>query len=216
MSSIAEVPIRFMDRTLDGYQPTTPTASKALDAARRFASGDLTYLVLIGPTGVGKSHLAAGAAAARYEHDHRQHIDSPDHAAMLARREAAAPWEKVRECVTAARPFLWQNVADLIVGLREDMDKPMDDKSWGARVELMRVTQGVLVLDDLGREKVSDWTGETIYALVNRRYESLLPTIVTTNLTGAELAASPYWPVMSRLAENGALIRIDAPDRRLA
>jgi hypothetical protein len=43
-----------------------------------------------------------------------------------------------------------------------------------------------------------------------------LPTIVTTNLTGAELASSPYWPVISRLAEDGELVRIDASDYRLS
>ncbi len=71
------------------------------------------------------------------------------------------------------------------------------------------------LIDDLGREKVSDWTGETIYTLVNGRYERVLPTIVTTNLTGAELAASVYWPVISRLAEGGELVRIGAADYRL-
>jgi hypothetical protein len=43
----------------------------------------------------------------------------------------------------------------------------------------------------------------------------MLPTIASSNLSPAELAASGYWPVVSRLAEDGALVRIEAPDRRI-
>jgi DNA replication protein DnaC len=71
------------------------------------------------------------------------------------------------------------------------------------------------VLDDLGREKVTDWTGEVVYTLVNGRYEAMLPTVVTTNLTRSDLAESAYWPAISRLAEDGALVAIEAEDRRL-
>jgi DNA replication protein DnaC len=74
---------------------------------------------------------------------------------------------------------------------------------------------GLVVLDDLGREKVTDWTGEVVYTLVNGRYEAMLPTVVTTNLTRSDLAESAYWPAISRLAEDGALVAIEAEDRRL-
>jgi hypothetical protein len=50
---------------------------------------------------------------------------------------------------------------------------------------------------------------------VNRRYENLLPTIVTCNATPEELAESSYWPAISRLAQYGALVWVDGPDHRL-
>lgn len=51
---------------------------------------------------------------------------------------------------------------------------------------------------------------------LNARYEARLPTIVTSNLTAEDLAASfPYWPAISRLAEDGTLVKITAPDHRL-
>ena len=73
----------------------------------------------------------------------------------------------------------------------------------------------LLVLDDLGREKISDWTGELVYSLINSRYEGRLLTVATSNLTPVELRASGYWTAISRLAEDGALVDITAPDRRL-
>ena len=40
----------------------------------------------------------------------------------------------------------------------------------------------LLLLDDLGAAKDSEWTEEVLYRLVNHRSERLLPTIYTTNL----------------------------------
>lgn len=46
---------------------------------------------------------------------------------------------------------------------------------------------GLLVLDDLGKESPSDWTCATLFSLVNDRYESMLPVIVTTQYDDDEL-----------------------------
>lgn len=39
----------------------------------------------------------------------------------------------------------------------------------------------LLVLDDVGAEKMTEWANQTLYAILNARYQSKLPTIVTTN-----------------------------------
>lgn len=209
MPSTDWAPLRFRERRLDAFQPVSPSARRALEAARRFVSEAIGSLVLAGPTGVGKTHLAVCAAADRF-------AIALDAWNLLPVVNDPAPWEKPRK--ERARPYApdWCSVPELIVGLRADMDRDREDRGWTERAEDLAHWQGTVILDDLGREKVSDWTGETIYTLVNGRYEGVLPTIVTTNLTGAELAASPYWPVISRLAEGGELVRIEAPDYRLA
>lgn len=191
MHSTGNIPPKFRDRTLEGYVASTTTTAKALAAAKRFGEGEILHLVLSGSVGAGKTHLAAGAAKAR--------------AAREDTNSSLKPWERDPE---------WQNVAALVVGLRDDMHKRKDRK-WSYRVEELREDRGVLVLDDLGQEKMSDWTAETLYDLINHRYEHNCPTIITTNLAGVAMAASPYWPVISRLAEDGELVRIEAPDYRL-
>jgi len=40
----------------------------------------------------------------------------------------------------------------------------------------------LLVLDDLGAEKTSEWVQETLGLVINTRYNARRPTIVTTNL----------------------------------
>lgn len=206
MHSVADrvFPSRFADRTLLNYDATTPSQLDALQAAAALARGEYTSLVLVGPPGVGKTHLAAGIVRAITNHQDVEYTAARD--AM----KDGDPWPRV-----PVSP-MWANVADLIVNLRMQMDGPLDDRDAAVTVRELRRHPDLVVLDDLGREKVSDWTGELVYALVNARYENRLPTLVTSNLSPAELAASPYWPAVSRLAEDGALVKITAPDRRLA
>lgn len=45
----------------------------------------------------------------------------------------------------------------------------------------------LLVLDDLGAERGTDFALETVYMVVDERYKSKLPLIVTTNLTLGEM-----------------------------
>lgn len=39
----------------------------------------------------------------------------------------------------------------------------------------------LLIIDDMGKEAVTDWAVSKIYAIINARYEGHMPTIVTTN-----------------------------------
>jgi hypothetical protein len=202
MPSTEFAPLRFRDRSLSSFEARPGSTTSALAAARRFAAGEIDSLVLAGQTGVGKTHLAVAAAAERYDADLAAWLAEPiiDYEvrhtdAGEAVRSPLPPWIRPRRHGHRPEEPSWCSVPELIVGLRSDMDRARDDRAWGDRADELAHHRGIVILDDLGREKVSDWTGETIYTLVNTRYERVVPTIVTTNLTGAELAASPYWPV---------------------
>lgn len=72
----------------------------------------------------------------------------------------------------------------------------------------------LLLLDDLAAERSSDWTAEVLYRLIDARYARRLPTIITTNATGAMIRASLGDRVASRLNGLGMTVVLDGPDRR--
>lgn len=107
-------------------------------------------------------------------------------------------------------------VPDLLDGLRPRTgpDGKPDPMSGTAGLRAL-TSVDVLLMDDLGAEKASEWQAETLYKIVNSRYEEERPTIVTTNRTLDDLDAVVGPRTMSRLASGAALVHIGGPDRRL-
>lgn len=96
---------------------------------------------------------------------------------------------------------------------REGVDNESEFQRW-ASVPL-------LLLDDLGAAKDTEWTEEVLYRLVNHRDAHLLPTIYTTNLpVRSRIAGQPSLQsvvserVFSRLAECN-LVALKGRDRRM-
>ncbi len=73
----------------------------------------------------------------------------------------------------------------------------------------------LLILDDLGAEKPTEWVRERMYEIVNQRYEWMRPIIVTSNLSPAQLAKQVGQRVASRLMEMCEVVELDGRDRRL-
>ena len=74
----------------------------------------------------------------------------------------------------------------------------------------------LLLLDDLGAAKDSEWTEEILYRLVNDRYEAMLPGLFTSNVPAGELRTALGARVASRLAEMCQQIVLRGDDRRRA
>jgi DNA replication protein DnaC len=91
------------------------------------------------------------------------------------------------------------NVPRMLEMMRELMfDRAnYDDGGFLARCE----TCDLLALDDLGGETVSGWVQDRLYLLINRRYENVGRTIVTTNCDEKTLRERIGERVESRLSE---------------
>lgn len=77
------------------------------------------------------------------------------------------------------------------------------------------VDADLLILDDLGTEKASDWSLSELYSIINDRWLDRMPTIVTTNLSADELLGVVGVGVFSRIIGNCAtLVRVEGADRR--
>jgi DNA replication protein DnaC len=101
---------------------------------------------LIGPHGVGKTHLAVAT---------------------------------LRATLAAGNQGLFYEVSDLLRVIRNTYN-PVTKT---AEMEILQplLTAQLLVLDDVGKEKTSEWVEETMTFIVNSRYNQRLVTIFTSN-----------------------------------
>lgn len=91
----------------------------------------------------------------------------------------------------------------------------------GMEEELRRLCRiPLLVLDDLGSAKASEWTEEVTYRLINERYNACRPTLYTSNLPARSANGAPDLTsalgerIVSRLSEDTRVVAMTGTDRR--
>jgi DNA replication protein DnaC len=88
---------------------------------------------------------------------------------------------------------------------------PNSETSFDERFETVRQTP-LLILDDFGSQSATPWAKEKLFQLLNHRYVTQLPTVITTNLRLSEIEAR----LRSRLADPdlSTVVPMTAPDFR--
>lgn len=104
--------------------------------------------------------------------------------------------------------------ADLLDELRSKFSSGSSADGVMHVIEKYQSSQSVLILDDYGAEKSSEWAEEKLFQILNHRHVNRLPTVITTNLSVSEM--SPR--IGSRMQESSvvAYVKINAPDYREA
>jgi len=87
------------------------------------------------------------------------------------------------------------------------------DSSDAELVERVQ-TVDMLVLDDIGAERVTEWVAERLFSVINARHDSMLPTIFTSNLDPAELAGHLGERTAWRVIEMCEVMKLDGPNLR--
>ena len=72
----------------------------------------------------------------------------------------------------------------------------------------------LLIIDDLGAEKTTDWVLDIFFEIIDYRYAELKPVIIATNLTPAEIKAKLDERIMSRIYEMCIGIKLTGKDYR--
>lgn len=102
----------------------------------------------------------------------------------------------MRAEIEAGRTGVYRTVPRLLARLKQSFDG--GDSLEALLGELMEVD--VLLLDDLGKEKNTDWSREVLFSLVNERYLRRKRTLVTSNLA--------WWEVADRMDDAAVADRI--------
>lgn len=79
------------------------------------------------------------------------------------------------------------NVPDLLERMRRAMHDPESEEKVSEILDTASEVD-MLVLDDLGAERPTEWARDRLYLIVNRRYERVKTLVVTTNCNESELA----------------------------
>lgn len=93
-----------------------------------------------------------------------------------------------------------------------------DDKGKEQKVVNALKNCSLLVLDDLGKEKPSEWVEEKLYEIINYRNTWNKPILVTLNIGLQSIKKRYPWngeAIVSRLFEMCKGVKLDGPDHRI-
>lgn len=105
---------------------------------------------------------------------------------------------------------LFITTSDLLDVLRSTIEQTAQGSLYDYFDQVRNVP--LLVLDDLGEERASDWTTEKLFQLLNHRHVEALPTVITSNAPIDDSDPRISSRVMDR--ELVKHIKIQAPDFR--
>src|SRR5215212_7612993 len=110
-------------------------------------------------------------------------------------------------------PSLFVTVPEFLDNLRETYMIPGRDlDEWMDTVK----NADLLVLDDLGSERPTEWVRERIFVIVNHRYREALPTLFTSNIGPKDLASQLGERTASRIIAMCDWISLEGEDYREA
>ncbi len=151
LRSGARIPPRYGRCELANFEQETDSQREAWRSARVFVDAFPVVdkgLLLHGPQGVGKTHLAVGILKE-----------------VIRSKGARGYFFETRELLRLVRDTYNQSVEETEM----DVLRPV-------------LEADMLVLDDLGAERTSEWVQETLGLVVNTRYNARRATVFTSNL----------------------------------
>ena len=154
-------------------------------------------LFLCGKPGTGKTHLAASILMETFlQYNPKPYFN-----------ESRGQWS-----TTKLLAPLFVTIPRLLVKFRSTFK---DEDLTEADILNEYCQPRLTVFDDMGSEKISDWSLQMLYLIIDYRYTNLLPTILTSNLTLEEIGTTISDRIASRIAGMCEIIAMKGDDRRI-
>jgi DNA replication protein DnaC len=97
-------------------------------------------------------------------------------------------------------------VPDFLEAIRSSFNRAEEQPR--SEIEERSRSAEILILDDLGAHNYTEWTRNTIYALLNYRLNHELPTVITTNLSLEQLEYHLGERTTSRILQHCRVYRL--------
>ena len=109
--------------------------------------------------------------------------------------------------------FRYWHEAQLLQRIRDGMDQYKGDYLKDLS---FLIDDDFLMIDDIGSQPINDWREEIIFDTIDRRYNSMLPTVITSNLSREQIEEKYHHRIASRLfAKENIIIELhNAEDLR--
>ncbi|MFI8643864.1 ATP-binding protein [Pseudomonas iridis] len=174
---IARIPQRFADKTFADFVVSNPAQQIALDACIDYVDDFSKH------RREGRCMLLLGKVGTGKTH--------------LA---IAAVNHLINECMVKA---IYRTVGTVIGDIRATFS----DRTGESESYILREIIGadLLVLDEVGATKQSEFELATLFSIINGRYEQCRPTIIVSNLAPAELNDALGARCVDRIRENGCI-----------
>ena len=104
-------------------------------------------------------------------------------------------------------PVIFRSYSEMLARIKQNFDGD------GREADRLCNTP-LLIIDDLGQEKWTEWNHEILFRIVNFRYESKSPMVVTSNQTIMELKDNVGEAIFSRLYEMTERVKMNGQDHR--
>ena len=191
--AMANIPTKYMAASFENF-----IGGEKVKVICRKAVENREGILLSGKTGCGKTHLSV--ATLRY---FIQNIDEE-----LLVDEC---WERDIGRKMGASQSLFVSVPELLLRLRSSF-RPDACESESDIIDRYSAVD-LLIFDDLGAEKATEWAESILCLLIDRRSREELWTIVTSNLTLDEIEQHLGARIASRLSDM-KVVNIKLPDYR--
>lgn len=118
---------------------------------------------------------------------------------------------KTTMAAAAGLEVLRQGHGVYFISMPELLDRMMSMSRNADQTELRKFDghirrTSLLILDDMGAEYRADWVLNKVDAIITARYNQLLPTIITTNLTPEQIKEKYMERIYDRLRSTNVLI----------
>lgn len=112
-----------------------------------------------------------------------------------------------------SRKCIFVPVSEMLMDIRNTF-KTNSESTEEMEMDLYS-TCDLLVMDDLGAMKITEWAVQSLDIIVDRRYRNQKPTVVTSNYTLKEISENFDNRIASRFGGMCSLIRFGGKDKRV-